>query len=45
MHFFYLKGKENGTIIRNPTGNWTTELNPGDSFIIQTPTGGGYGKK
>ena len=37
--------KENGEIISNSSGSWVTEVEPGDSFIIQTPTGGGYGKQ
>ena len=26
-----------------PTGRWKVEMNAGDVFVIQTPTGGGYG--
>jgi 5-oxoprolinase (ATP-hydrolysing) len=27
-----------------PSGRWQVEMNPGDVFVIQTPTGGGYGE-
>jgi 5-oxoprolinase (ATP-hydrolysing) len=25
------------------SGRWQVEMKPGDTFVIQTPTGGGYG--
>ncbi|PPR79300.1 MAG: Acetophenone carboxylase gamma subunit [Alphaproteobacteria bacterium MarineAlpha2_Bin1] len=37
--------KENGKKIRNKSGNWVTVVEPGDSIVIQTPTGGGFGKE
>ena len=37
--------KKDGKVIKNLSGNWVTDVDPGDSIIIKTPTGGGYGKE
>ncbi len=37
--------RADGTIDENPSGRWQVDLEAGDTFVVQTPTGGGYGKK
>ncbi|MDA0367785.1 MAG: hydantoinase B/oxoprolinase family protein [Proteobacteria bacterium] len=35
--------RTDGTRDESPSGRWAVEMNAGDVFVIQTPTGGGYG--
>ena len=35
--------RADGTRDSSDSGRWQVEMNPGDVFVIQTPTGGGYG--
>ncbi len=35
--------RADGSTEENPSGRWAVEMNAGDTFVIQTPTGGGYG--
>ena len=35
--------RTDGSVEEPHSGLWQVEMNPGDVFVIQTPTGGGYG--
>lgn len=35
--------RADGTRDESPSGRWEVEMNAGDVFVIQTPTGGGFG--
>ncbi|MEQ8247860.1 MAG: hydantoinase B/oxoprolinase family protein [Alphaproteobacteria bacterium] len=35
--------RADGTLDESKSGRWAVEMNPGDVFVIQTPTGGGFG--
>jgi 5-oxoprolinase (ATP-hydrolysing) len=35
--------RADGTRDSSASGRWQVEMEPGDVFVIQTPTGGGYG--